>query len=242
MDQTKIGKLIAKLRKEKGLTQRELGDKVGVGFKAVSKWERGITCPDISIINDLSKILGITSDELLTGELSKEHIAIIQNHKKTNKKLLLIIPILLIIFTTFTIIFKNSHNQVDIYELASTNDEYYIEGKVIFNKNNMEIYINNLLFNNKKLQKEIIKNYEYTITTDNENIYSYGYISITQSLNSEMTISDFSNVFKVDQIITPKISKNKIVNNGLNLNITFLDINENLIEKSIAITLSAKKK
>ena len=57
MDNKKIGNLIASLRKSKGLTQQDLGDLVGVGFRAVSKWERGITMPDISIINELSKIL-----------------------------------------------------------------------------------------------------------------------------------------------------------------------------------------
>ena len=92
MDQEKIGKLIAKLRKSKGLTQSELGEMVGVGFRAVSKWENGITSPDISIINDLSKILGISADELLQGELNKNKEP--SSQKKFNyKKLLYLIPI-----------------------------------------------------------------------------------------------------------------------------------------------------
>lgn len=65
MDSKEIGKLIKKLRMNKGLTQQELGDKVGVGFRAVSKWESGLTLPDISIISELSKILGVKSDYLL---------------------------------------------------------------------------------------------------------------------------------------------------------------------------------
>jgi len=65
MDNKKIGNLISELRKKKGLTQQELGDKVGVGFRAVSKWERGITLPDISIMSDLSDTLGINVDYLL---------------------------------------------------------------------------------------------------------------------------------------------------------------------------------
>ena len=68
MDQEKIGKLIAKLRKEKKLTQEQLGQKVGVNSKAVSKWECGITTPDISIINNLADELGITTKELLSGK------------------------------------------------------------------------------------------------------------------------------------------------------------------------------
>lgn len=65
MDSKRIGKLISELRKKKGLTKQELGDKVGVGFRAVSKWENGVTLPDISIISELSKILGINVDQLL---------------------------------------------------------------------------------------------------------------------------------------------------------------------------------
>lgn len=65
MDNKRIGKLISELRKKKGLTQQELGDKVGVGFRAVSKWENGVTLPDISIIFELSKVLGINVDQLL---------------------------------------------------------------------------------------------------------------------------------------------------------------------------------
>ena len=70
MDNKKIGALIAKLRKEKQMTQQELGDKVGVGSRAVSKWECGTTVPDISIINELSNILGISPKELLSGKLN----------------------------------------------------------------------------------------------------------------------------------------------------------------------------
>ena len=65
MDQVKIGKLIARLRKNKNLTQQALGDIMGVGHQAVSKWERGNCLPDISIINKLCEVLDITSDELL---------------------------------------------------------------------------------------------------------------------------------------------------------------------------------
>ena len=117
MNQEKIGALVAKLRKEKGLTQSDLGAKVGVGFKAVSKWERGISCPDISIINELSKILGITSDELLSGKLNEEHKSLSSKGYKFNKKLLFfIIPIAFLIIGLFIIINQNKHKTY-IYDL-----------------------------------------------------------------------------------------------------------------------------
>jgi len=67
MDQIKIGKYIQKLRKEKGLTQKELADHFNISFQAVSKWENGETLPDSSLLLELSSILGTSVDSLLTG-------------------------------------------------------------------------------------------------------------------------------------------------------------------------------
>ena len=65
MDQIKIGKFIAACRKNNNLTQLQLAEKLGITDKAVSKWERGITMPDSSIMLDLCDILGINVNELL---------------------------------------------------------------------------------------------------------------------------------------------------------------------------------
>ncbi len=60
-----MGELIAENRKEKELTQRELAEKMGVTDKAVSKWERNLSCPDINSLPKLSETLGISIDELI---------------------------------------------------------------------------------------------------------------------------------------------------------------------------------
>lgn len=67
MNTEKISKQISTLRKAKGLTQNELGERVGVSFQAVSKWERGETLPDISLLPDLAKILETSIDNILLG-------------------------------------------------------------------------------------------------------------------------------------------------------------------------------
>lgn len=72
MDQQKIGKFISFLRKEKGLTQQELAEKLGVTDKAVSKWERGLGCPDISLLVPISEIFDVSINELLLGEKKEE--------------------------------------------------------------------------------------------------------------------------------------------------------------------------
>ena len=53
----KIGKFIAELRKEKGMTQKELGEKLYISDKAVSKWERGLSIPDLAILEKLASVL-----------------------------------------------------------------------------------------------------------------------------------------------------------------------------------------
>jgi DNA-binding XRE family transcriptional regulator len=68
MNQVKIGNFIKTLRKEKKLTQKELADYLGITDRAISKWERGLGCPDVSLLEDLSKYLGVSILELLKGE------------------------------------------------------------------------------------------------------------------------------------------------------------------------------
>lgn len=68
MNQTEIGKFIARCRKEKKLTQAQLAEKLNITDRAVSKWETGKSMPDSSIMLELCAILGITVNELLSGE------------------------------------------------------------------------------------------------------------------------------------------------------------------------------
>ena len=68
MDQIKIGKFIAALRKEKGMTQEQLGEKLGVTNKTVSRWENSNYMPDVEMLSLLSKEFGVTINELIIGE------------------------------------------------------------------------------------------------------------------------------------------------------------------------------
>ncbi len=70
MDCTKVGKLLYDLRKEKRMTQKEIADKMNISDKTVSKWERGLGCPDISLLSELSYIIGVNIEKILQGDLS----------------------------------------------------------------------------------------------------------------------------------------------------------------------------
>lgn len=113
MDKEKTGQLITELRKEKGLTQKQLADSLNVTDKAVSKWERGLSFPDISMLEPISELLGVSIMELLAGErqsgeetMSREEAKDLINasvelseeeirHKKERSRLIIIILIVL---------------------------------------------------------------------------------------------------------------------------------------------------
>lgn len=68
MDQEKVGKFIAQLRRERGMTQEKLGERLGVTNKTVSRWETGRYMPDVDKLLELSELLGVSVNELLSGE------------------------------------------------------------------------------------------------------------------------------------------------------------------------------
>ena len=73
MQKSTMGMMIASKRKELGVTQMELAEKMGVTDKAVSKWERDLSCPDISSLPKLAEILGISVDELMQVKHNSEN-------------------------------------------------------------------------------------------------------------------------------------------------------------------------
>ena len=93
MDLIKIGKYIAEKRKALGLTQKQLAEKLNMSDKSVSKWERGICLPDVSIYMELCSILRISINEFLAGEdigtenvIEKSDSNLIQITKESKKK------------------------------------------------------------------------------------------------------------------------------------------------------------
>ena len=71
MKKQTFGAMLAALRKEKGMTQLELADQMGVTDKAVSKWERDLSFPDVSSLPRLAEILGVSVEELMQGKAEK---------------------------------------------------------------------------------------------------------------------------------------------------------------------------
>ncbi len=70
MDCNKVGRFILSLRKEKSMTQKDLAHLMNISDKTISKWERGLGCPDVSLLGELSKILGVNIEKILLGKLN----------------------------------------------------------------------------------------------------------------------------------------------------------------------------
>lgn len=81
MDANKVGTLLLNLRKEKGMTQKQVADLLNISDKAISKWERGLGCPDVSLLSELSDIYEVNIEKILTGDL-KPNNAEMGNLKK----------------------------------------------------------------------------------------------------------------------------------------------------------------
>lgn len=78
-----LGKRIAALRREAGMTQEELAEKVGISAQAVSKWENEQTCPDITLLPVLAKLFGVTVDELLSGkQVAQAQVQLVPEEKR----------------------------------------------------------------------------------------------------------------------------------------------------------------
>ena len=112
MDLIKIGKYIAEKRKALGLTQKQLAEQLGRSDKSVSKWERGICLPDVSVYMELCGILGISMNEFLAGEdiseenivkISEDNLIQVAKDSKAKQKNLKVIIAVMVLITVLTV-------------------------------------------------------------------------------------------------------------------------------------------
>ena len=131
MNQEKIGKFIASCRKKQKLTQEQLAEKLGITYKAVSKWETGKGLPDASIMKNLCNNLKITVNELLSGELinkedynkkTEEYMLEIYRQKEEgNRRLLKLEKIVGFLFVTYFVFILLTMNYLVEKNIISEN-------------------------------------------------------------------------------------------------------------------------
>ena len=139
MNQEKIGKLIKQIRKSNNLTQKQLADKYGVTYQAVSKWENGKNIPDISLIKQMSKDFNIDIEDILEGKVNK----------KRNKRIILIITIILLVLLIIVLLIKRQDN-FSFSTLSSQCANYNITGSIAYNNTKSSIYISDINYCGKE--------------------------------------------------------------------------------------------
>lgn len=198
-----IGNNIAKYRKKKGYTQKQLGELLDINYKTISKWENGNVGPDITILPNLADVLGVSIEEILIGV------------KKKNKKRTIRIFISIVIACLFMVILYSAIigclNSYKVYEFESDNEDYYFGGYILSSADGNRYifdeidcyrsldedflidYINFDLFVNGK----VIINYEMSYDEEKSFLDSLNEVEF-KSFRSMLMSNDFGNVEKDD--------------------------------------------
>jgi len=252
-----IGDFIAELRKEKKMTQKDLGEILNVDAKKISKWEKNIIFPDAMLLNDIAEALGVSTKELLQGkrdststsdmnveeskiEIDKDIADNINGYVKHEKRKIIIavslivslILIITIIITT-TILSSRSYYENKIYVARGENEDFRIEAKMIKSESNQNniLIINNMEYisdNVGTADEPLITNLTLSVVIDGETKYSN-----SQDFNTEtpLQIAMTGKMLYFENFV---ISGEKI-----ELMIDFKNQNEELINKNNEIiTLS----
>lgn len=133
MDNQKTGAFIARLRKEKDLTQAALGEKLGVSNRTVSKWENGDGLPDVSILPQLADALDITVDELLRGERAEHPVPEVKVTEVADRKNLYNIYRILFTISLFCAIFAALLGALnEVYCIWAFSTLFYTHWEILF--------------------------------------------------------------------------------------------------------------
>lgn len=187
MDQSKIGAYIAVKRKAQDLTQAQLAQKLGVSDKSVSKWERGVCLPDVSLFQDICGILGISINEFFAGEdIAREAV-----EEQSEKNILAILK---------DSVHRNSKLKKTIKSLVAALVLVVVAGGAIIVKN---------LNDNGYFDKNYVRSFA---GTENEKVMN----SLFSSLNRNYGVLEYSNDFgskKVEIVAKESAVENPVVAN-----------------------------
>ena len=130
----KLGDKIKELRKKHNITQKELADKLNVTYQAVSKWERGINYPDISIIKEISNLYNIDINELMDIEVKK----------RPAKNIYLVLLSILIVILTVIMVNVITPENLELKSLSTTCQNFKLSGSIAYNKEKSSIHISTI--------------------------------------------------------------------------------------------------
>lgn len=224
MTEDSFGKTLAKLRKERKLTQQELADLLHVTNKTISKWETNTTAPDIDTLKRISQVLKVPVDVLLGN--SKLTVTDSHNkHKLTKKKLILLLSLLLVTVFFIYYLISNFILNTKSYSLISGDERFEIVGNITAGKNRYYLSLEVKGLNDELLGDKIINNAQYLIIIDDKIIYSNGDISTLTALTENTYLSNYISKISINHTDKKKENLKSILENGLILRIKYIDEN-----------------
>ena len=216
-----ISKLIKDIRKKNNLTQKELADKLGVTYQAVSKWENGKNIPDIEMLKSISEIFNVNFDDVLgTNKNKKKNILI---------SVILTIIIVLIILVIFII--KSNVNSFEFKQISTSCTEFKITGSVAYNKKNSSIYISNIEFCGKN--DEVYKSLECNLFEEYDNTkVRIGHFNKSENVTIKDYLKDVKFMINNYSTICKKIETSKMY-----IEVDAVDVNNNIKTYKIPIKM-----
>ena len=209
MNQEKIGKFISELRKEKNLTQSDLAEQLDVSINAVSKWERGLSMMDISLLKPLSEILDISVSELLNGQridkvddkiindtiTASTNIYVKKEKKKFIKKVLITISIFIILlFTILTIISEFNYGRIPFGSKAYMD---FPNLNSLHMKTNADKCMNLIIDKDiDNLDNLVVSNRAYLLLEDSKTIAEEQYKKLSNDVHLKSYIDNLRNFYK----------------------------------------------
>ena len=187
MNQEKIGQFIKDLRKKNNLTQKDLADKYGVTYQAVSKWENGKNIPDISLIRQMSKDFNISVEDILDGNTTG-----VKKHKSKNYIYVLIVIFIFIIIGV--VLISKNNSTYNFKTISTTCDDFNVTGSIAYDKDRASIFISNIDYcgeNNNTKYKSIECNLYEKNNNTNTLISNY-------KVENDITLDDYLKEIKLN--------------------------------------------
>lgn len=217
-----FGEIIKEIRKKNNLTQKELADKLYVTYQAVSKWENNKSIPDISILQNISKIFNIDLNYLTNTK------------KRNNTIYFILIIIFLILSLTITILItKNHSHDFEMRTIETTCNDFNLSGTIAYNKDKTAIYISEIDYCG--LNKNQL--YDTITSTLYQNENNKEKIIITNKEKNNLSLNDYLKdlTYHVDNYKSTCLDYNK---NELYIKIELQKKNESTITYTIPLKIN----
>ena len=217
-----FGEIIKDIRKKNNLTQKELADKLYVTYQAVSKWENNKSIPDISILQNISKMFNIDLNYLTNTK------------KRNNTKYYILIIIFLILSLTITILITKNHtHDFEMRTIKTTCNDFNLSGTIAYNKDKTAIFISEIDYCG--LNKDQI--YDTITSTLYQNENNKEKIIITNKEKNNLSLNDYLKdlTYHVDNYKSTCLDYNK---NELYIKIELQKKNESTITYTIPLKIN----